>query len=200
MLSAAPRADSAPCSSRGCASPAAGRPDFRFGLCEIGAFSSLLCWFCGLGCGEVAAGKRLRLGPPALGRQKTQGAFWGAPRPRNEKPGAVSRAGLGHTPEGYLFILGSRYSIQKSEVAKKYKLHHAQVVFGIPEIFCWAPQGWRASNEKPGAVSRPGLDTLFKRDLLYLNRVTTPISRCNCPRRECRCACACTNAASRCQS
>src|SRR6202040_3965182 len=41
------------------------------------------------------------------------------PRPRNEKPGAVSRAGLGRTPEGYLFIHGSRYNVQKSQVAPR---------------------------------------------------------------------------------
>ena len=113
-----------------------GRLDFRFGLCEIGALSSLLCWFCGLGCGEAAARKRLRLGPPASG-PKNPRRFWGAPRPRNEKPGAVSRAGLGHTPEGYLFIHESRFNVQKSQVAshklhRSHKLHHAKVVFGIP--------------------------------------------------------------------
>jgi hypothetical protein len=51
-----------------------------------------------------------------LGPQKTQGVFWGATRPRNEKPGAVSRAGLGHTPEGYLFMHESRLNVQKSQV------------------------------------------------------------------------------------
>jgi hypothetical protein len=30
---------------------------------------------------------------------------------------------------------------------------------------------WRPSNEKPGAVSRPGLDTLFKRALLHFPRI-----------------------------
>jgi hypothetical protein len=71
-------------------------------------------------------------------------AFLGAPPPRNEKPGAVSRAGLGHTPEGYLFMPELRYNVQKSqvasqEVARKYKLHHAEVVFGIPRIFVGHP-------------------------------------------------------------
>jgi hypothetical protein len=94
---------------------AARRPDFRFGLSEIGAFSSLLCWFCGLGCGEAAGRKRLRLGPRRWAAKKPR-RFWGAPRPRNEKPGAVSRAGLGHTPEGYLFIHESRFNVQKSQV------------------------------------------------------------------------------------
>ena len=70
------------------------RPDFRFGLSEIGALSSLLCWFCGLGCGEAAARKRLRLGPRRRG-PKNPRRLWGAPRPPNEKPGAVSRPGLG---------------------------------------------------------------------------------------------------------
>src|SRR5207247_6286513 len=56
-----PRAGSAPCLSGGSASPGAGRPDFRFGLSEIGAFSSLLCWFWGFGCGVLAASKILRL-------------------------------------------------------------------------------------------------------------------------------------------
>ena len=94
-----------------------GLPDFRFGLCEIGAFSSLLCWFCGLGCGKAALRKRLRLGPPGVAASKNPRRFWGALRPPNEKPGAVSRAGLGHTPEGYLFIHESRFNVQKSQVA-----------------------------------------------------------------------------------
>jgi hypothetical protein len=51
-----------------------------------------------------------------VGPQKNQ-RFWGAPRPRNEKPGAVSRAKLGHTPEGYLFIHEFRFNVQKSQVA-----------------------------------------------------------------------------------
>jgi hypothetical protein len=41
------------------------------------------------------------------------------PRPRNEKPGAVSRAGLEHTPEEYLFIHESRCKVQKSQVAPR---------------------------------------------------------------------------------
>ena len=57
---------------------------------------------------------------------------WGAPRPRNEKPGAVSRAGLGHTPEGYLFIHESRFNVQNSEVAQKSQVAPRTVVFGIP--------------------------------------------------------------------
>jgi hypothetical protein len=99
--------------------PAAGRPDFRFGLSEIGAFSSLLCWCWGFGCGEAAARKRFAFGAPTLEAPINPRRFWGAPRPRNEKPGAVSRAGLGHTPEGYLFIHGSRFNVQKSQVAQK---------------------------------------------------------------------------------
>jgi hypothetical protein len=80
----------------------AGRPDFRFGFSEIGAFSSFLSWFWGFGFGEAAARKRLLWGRRRWGAKKTK-AFLGCPRPRNEKPGAVSRAGLGHTPEEYLF-------------------------------------------------------------------------------------------------
>ena len=49
-------------------------------------------------------------------RWRSKSVIWGAPRPRNEKPGAVSRAGLGHTPEGYIFIHGSRFNVQKSQV------------------------------------------------------------------------------------
>jgi hypothetical protein len=67
--------------------------------------------------------------PRRWGPQKPR-RFWGASRPRNEKPGAVSRAGLGYTPEGYLFILESRFNVQKSQVAshklhRNHKLHHA---------------------------------------------------------------------------
>ena len=102
--------------SRGCASPAACRPDFRFGLPEIGAFSSLSLLVLGFGVRGGGGQKTLAFGPPALGPQKTQGVFWGATRPRNEKPGAVSRAGLGHTPEGYLFIHEFRFNVQKSQV------------------------------------------------------------------------------------
>ena len=68
-------------------------------------------------------------------RWRSKSVIWGAPRPRNEKPGVVSRAGLGHTPEGYLFIHGSRFNVQKSQVVQKHRshnLHHAKVVFGIP--------------------------------------------------------------------
>ena len=111
-----PRAGSAPCSSRGCASLAAGRPDFRFGLSEIGAFSSFLCWFWDFGCGEAAARKRLRLGPPASGPQKTK-AFLGCPACAQWKTRRGFPAGLGHTPEGYLFIHESRFNVQKSQVA-----------------------------------------------------------------------------------
>src|SRR4029077_4674495 len=100
------------------------------------------------GFGVWGAGRRrpatLPFGAPRHWGPKKPGRFWGAPPPRNEKPGAVSRAGLGHTPEGYLFILESRFNVQKSEVAshklhRNHKLHHAQVVFGIPRNICWAP-------------------------------------------------------------
>jgi hypothetical protein len=149
------RAGSAPCSSRGCASPAAGRPDFRFGLSEIGAFSSLLYWFCGLGVRGGGGQKTLAFGPPALG-PKNPSRFWGVPRPRNEKPGAVSRAGLGHTPEGYLFIHEFRFNVQKSQVAQRSQVHHAEVVFGIPRNICWAPHRWRPSSEtKNSTVQSP---------------------------------------------
>jgi hypothetical protein len=79
------------------------------------SFSSLLCWFWGLGVRGGGGRKTLAFGPPALGPKKSK-PFLGAPRPRNEKPGAVSRAGLGHTPEGYLFIHEFRFNVQKSEV------------------------------------------------------------------------------------
>src|ERR1700736_4783509 len=82
--------------------------------------------------------KTLAFGPPALGPKKTR-RFWGAPRPRNEKPGAVSRAGLGHTPEGYLFIHESRFNVQKSQVAQRSQVAPRIVVFGIPRSICWAP-------------------------------------------------------------
>jgi hypothetical protein len=55
--------------------------------------------------------KTLAFGAPGVGAKKTQGVFGVAPPPRNEKPGAVSRAGLGHTPEGYLFIRESRFNV-----------------------------------------------------------------------------------------
>jgi hypothetical protein len=60
--------------------------------------------------------KTLALEAPGRWGLKNQGRFFGVPRPRNEKPGAVSRAGLGHTPEGYLFIHVSRFNVQKSQV------------------------------------------------------------------------------------
>src|ERR1700731_2361295 len=49
-------------------------------------------------CGCAAGGgqKTLAFGAPALGPQKTKAFFWGAPPPRNEKPGAVSRPGWTH--------------------------------------------------------------------------------------------------------
>ena len=78
LFSAAPSSK-----SRGCASPAACRPDFRFGLSEIGAFSSLLCWFWGLECGKAAARKRLRLGRRRWA-PKNQGVL-GLPRVRAMK-------------------------------------------------------------------------------------------------------------------
>jgi hypothetical protein len=159
MFSAAPRAGSAPCSSRSCASPAAGRPDFRFGLCEIGAFSSLLCWFWDLRVRGGGGQKTPALGGPRRRGPKNPRRFWGAPRPRNEKPSAVSRAGLGHTPEGYLFIHGSRFNVQKSQVevascteVTSCTTHRLYSVF--PRSICRAPHRWRPSNENPGAVSR----------------------------------------------
>ena len=94
------------------------RPDFRFGLCEIGAFSLLLCRFCGLGCGEAAARKRLRLRPRRWGLKKP-GRFWGAPRPPNEKPGAVSRPGL-DTLLKDIFLYTSPVSTSRS-----HKLHRS---------------------------------------------------------------------------
>jgi hypothetical protein len=92
--------------------------------------------------------------------------FWGAPRPRNEKPGAVSRAGLGHTPEGYLFMHESRFNVQKSQVAEPTS---CTGVTSAPRTGCirhpkkyllGTPACWRPSNEKLGTVSRSGLDTL----------------------------------------
>jgi hypothetical protein len=72
-----------------------GRPDFRFGLPEIGGFSSLLCWFCGLGCGEAAARKRFAFGAPGVGPHKNQGVF-GVPRVRAMKnPARFPGLGLG---------------------------------------------------------------------------------------------------------
>ena len=67
--------------------------------------------------------KTLAFGAPALGRQKTK-PFLGAPRPRNEKPGAVSRAGLEHTPEGgtplkdIFLYMNPVATVNKSEVAQ----------------------------------------------------------------------------------
>ena len=55
-----------------------GRPDFRFGLCEIGAFSSLLCWFWDLQVRGGGGQKTLAFGAPGVGAQKTK-AFFGCP-------------------------------------------------------------------------------------------------------------------------
>ena len=86
MFSAAPSSK-----SRGCASPAAGQPDFRFGLSEIGAFSSLLCWFWGLGVRPENAS----VWAPALGAPKNQDVF-GVPRLRAMKnPARFPGPGLG---------------------------------------------------------------------------------------------------------
>ena len=53
--------------------------------------------------GFAGAGRRRPenacVGGPRRGGPKKPRRFWRAPRPRNEKPGAVSRAGLGHTPK-----------------------------------------------------------------------------------------------------
>jgi hypothetical protein len=165
------RAGPAPCSSRGCAS----RRPAGFPLWPSRNWGILLTPLLVLrfgGAGRRRAENACVWGPRRRG-PKNPRRFWSARRPRNEKPGAVSRTGLGHTPEGYLFIHESRFKVQKSQVCKSqvashklhrsHKLHHAQVVSGIPRSICWAPHRWRPSNEKPGAVSRPGLDTLFKR-------------------------------------
>ena len=79
------------------------------------------------------------------------------PRVRAMKnPARFPGPGLGHTPEGYLFILESRFNVQKSQVAQGSQVARRMVVFGIPGNICWAPRRWRPSNENPGAVSRPG--------------------------------------------
>src|SRR6202162_5752041 len=49
------------------------------------------------GAREAVARKRVRSWGPRRWAAKNTRRFWGAPRPRNEKPDAVSRAGLGHT-------------------------------------------------------------------------------------------------------
>ena len=75
-------------------------------------------------------------------RQKRLGFFGVPPRPRNEKPGAVSRAGLDTLfKDALLYLSPVTVSTRRRLYPKKYFL-------GTPTL--------ASSNEKPGAVSRPG--------------------------------------------
>ena len=109
-------------------------------------------------------------------RSSAGSGVWGAPRPRNEKPGAVSRAGLGHTPEGYLFIHGSRFNVQKSEVAQKSQVAPRTVVFVIPrrhhtghatprpaQIVRSRPRRARAGRAAVGVGALPGCSRMSQR-------------------------------------
>jgi hypothetical protein len=98
----------------------------------------------------AALRKRLRLGSPGAWGPKNQGVF-GVPRVCAMKnPARFPGPGLDTLPND-IFLYMNPVSTSRS-----HKLRHAEVVFGIPRSICRAPHRWRPSNEKPGAVSRPG--------------------------------------------
>jgi hypothetical protein len=136
-----------------------GRPA-GFPLWPLRNWGILLIPLLVLGFGVRGGGgqKTLPFGVPRHWGPKKPRRFLGAPPPRNEKPGAVSRAGLGHTPEGYLFILESRFNVQKSEVAS-HKSHRStscttqRLYSASRDIFVGH---WRPSNEtKNSTVQSP---------------------------------------------
>ena len=73
-------------------------------------------------------------------RQKHLGFFGVPPRPHNEKPGAVSRAGLDTLFKDALLYLVPLQCLHVEVVS--------QMFSGTPTL--------ASSNEKPGALSRPG--------------------------------------------
>jgi hypothetical protein len=135
-----PRAGSAPCSSRGCASPAAGRisalavPKLRHSPRSSAGFG---VW----GAGRRRPENASVWVPPGLGPQEPK-AFLGCPASRAMKnPARFPGPGLGTLLKDIFLYLSSvstsrSQKLQKSEVAQGSQVHHAEVVFGIPRNIC----------------------------------------------------------------
>ena len=64
-----------------------------------------------------------------------------------KNPARFPGPGLGTLLKDIFLYLSSVSTSRSQKLHRGHKLHHAEVVFGIPRNICWAPHRWRPSNE-----------------------------------------------------